>query len=126
MGRGSTMNLMYLRGRLQWSLLVISVLSGVIAVLLSRVGGEPKIVVPTTVVTSVPASTTTVYVEPVYYTIEPGDSLFAISKKFNLDMAELMAINNITNPDKVNAGDVIQLPVATGFVPVAPSTTMNP
>ncbi len=117
---------MYLRGRLQWSLLVISVLSGVIAVLLSRVGGEPKIVVPTTVVTSVPASTTTVYVEPVYYTIEPGDSLFAISKKFNLDMAELMAINNITNPDKVNAGDVIQLPVATGFVPVAPSTTMNP
>ncbi len=117
---------MYLRGRLQWSLLVISVLSGVIAVLLSRGGGEPEIVVPTSVSTSVPASTTTVYVEPVYYTIEPGDSLFAISKKFNLNMAELMAINNITNPDKVNAGDVIQLPIATGFIPVAPSTTMNP
>jgi len=116
---------MYLRGRLQWSLLVISVVSGVIAVLLSR-GGEPKIVVPTTVETTIPASTTTVYVEPVYYTIEPGDSLFAISKKFNLNMAELMSINNITNPDKVNAGDVIQLPVATGFVPVAPSTTMKP
>jgi LysM repeat protein len=41
-------------------------------------------------------------------------------------MAELMRINNITNPDKVNAGDVIQLPVATGFIPVAPSTTMKP
>jgi hypothetical protein len=26
----------------------------------------------------------------------------------------------------VNAGDVIQLPVATGFIPVAPSTTMKP
>jgi len=120
------MNLMYIRGRLQWSLLVISVLSGVIAVLLSRGGGEPKIVVPTTVSTTIPPPTTTVYVEPVYYTIEPGDSLFAISKKFNLNMAELMVINNITNPDKVNAGDVIQLPVATGFIPVAPSTTMKP
>jgi LysM repeat protein len=120
------MKLMYLRGRLQWSLLVISVVSGVIAVLLSRGGGEPEIVVPTTVETTIPASTTTVYVEPVYYTVEPGDSLFAISKKFNLNMAELMKINNITNPDKVNAGDVIQLPVATGFVPVAPSTTMKP
>lgn len=117
---------MYLRGKLQWSLLVISVLSGVIAVLLSRGGGEPKIVVPTTVSTSIPVSTTTLYVEPVYYTIKPGDSLFAISKKFNLNMAELMAINNITNPDKVNAGEVIRLPVATGFIPVAPSTTMNP
>jgi LysM repeat protein len=120
------MKLMFLRGRLQWSLLVISVVSGVIAVLLSRGGGEPKIVVPTTVETTIPAPTTTVYVEPVYYTIEPGDSLFAISKKFNLNMAELMRINNITNPDKVNAGDVIQLPVATGFIPVAPSTTMKP
>jgi len=87
---------------------------------------RPKIVVPTTVETTIPAPTTTVYVEPVYYTIEPGDSLFAISKKFNLNMAELMSINNITNPDKVNAGDVIQLPVATGFVAVAPSTTMKP
>ena len=67
------MKLMYLRGRLQWSLLVISVVSGVIAMLLSLGGGEPKIVVPTTVETTIPASTTTVYVDPVYYTIEPGD-----------------------------------------------------
>ena len=74
------MNLMYIRGRLQWSLLVISVLSGVIALLLPRGGGEPKIVLSTTVETTITAPTTTVYVEPVYYTIEPGDSLFAISK----------------------------------------------
>jgi LysM repeat protein len=41
-------------------------------------------------------------------------------------MAELMALNGITDPDKVNAGQVLQLPVPTGFVPVAPSTTMDP
>ena len=117
---------MYLRGRLQWSLLAISVISGLIAVVLSRGNDTDSISVDTTVESTVPATTTTVYSEPVYYTVNPGDSLFQISKTYNLNMAELMALNGITDPDKVNAGQVLQLPVPTGFVPVAPSTTMDP
>ena len=118
---------MYLRGRLQWSLLAISVISGLIALVLSRGNDNDSISVETTVVSTIPATTTTtVYAEPVYYTVNPGDSLFQISKTYNLNMAELMALNGITDPDKVNAGQVLQLPVPTGFVPVAPSTTMDP
>jgi LysM repeat protein len=41
-------------------------------------------------------------------------------------MAELMALNNITDPDRVNAGQVLQLPAASGFIPVASPTTMLP
>ena len=117
---------MYLRGRLQWSLLAISVISGLIALVLSRGNDTDSISVETTVESTVPPSTTTIYYEPVYYTVNPGDSLFQISKTYNLNMAELMALNGITDPDKVNAGQVLQLPVPTGFVPVAPSTTMDP
>lgn len=117
---------MYLRGRLQWSLLAISVISGLIALVLSRGNDNDSISVETTVESTVPPSTTTIYYEPVYYTVNPGDSLFQISQTYNLNMADLMTLNGITDPDKVNAGQVLQLPVPTGFVPVAPSTTMDP
>jgi LysM repeat protein len=118
--------MMYLRGRLQWSLLVISVVSGIIAVMLSRQDSGDSISVVTTVESTIPQTTTTVYQEPVLYTVEPGDSLFGIAERFSLNMAELMNINGITDPDRVNAGQVLKLPAATGFVAVAGSTTMLP
>jgi LysM repeat protein len=120
------MTLMYLRGRLQWSLLVISVLSGIIAVMLSRHDNGESIPAVTTVQSTIPQTTTTVYQEPKYYTVEPGDSLFGIAEKFELNMAELMNINGITDPDRVDAGQQLKLPPATGFVAVAGSTTMLP
>ena len=101
------MTLMYLRGRLQWSLLVISVVSGIIAVMLSRQDGGDSISVTTTVESTIPQTTTTVYQEPVLYTVEPGDSLFGIAERFSLNMAELMNINGITDPDRVDAGQVL-------------------
>ncbi len=119
---------MYLRGRLQWSLLVISVVSCIIAVMLSRQDSGDSIPVATTVESTIPqtTTTTTVYQEPVLYTVEPGDSLFGIAERFGLNMAELMNINGITDPDRVDAGQVLKLPAATGFVAVAGSTTMLP
>jgi LysM repeat protein len=98
------------------------VLSGVIAVMLSRSDSGDSIPAVTTVESTIPQTTTTVYQEPVYYTVEPGDSLF----RFGLNMAELMNINGISNPDRVDAGQVLKLPAATGFVAVAGSTTMLP
>jgi len=117
---------MYLRGRLQWSLLVVSLLSGVIAVMLSRHDSGNSIPVVTTIESTIPETTTTVYQEPILYTVKPGDSLFGIAERFGLNMAELMSINGITNPDRVDAGQVLKLPAATGFIPVAGSTTMLP
>lgn len=118
---------MFLRGRLQWSLLAICVLSGVIALVLAR--SDAKSVqqpVETTTTSTIPPTTTTIYVEPIRYTVQSGDSLFAIAKLNNLDMAQLMQLNGITNPDHVEAGQVLLFPPATGFLPVAPSTTMAP
>ena len=117
---------MYLLGRLQWTLLVVSLMSGIIAVMLSRQDSGDSIPAVTTLESTIPATTTTVYLEPVYYTVEPGDSLFGIAEKFGLNMAELMNINGITNPDRVDAVQVLKLPAATGFVAVAGSTTMLP
>jgi len=37
-----------------------------------------------------------------------------------------MDLNGLTNPDRVEAGAELVMPPATGFVPVAPSTTMLP
>ncbi len=119
---------MFLRGRLQWSLLVICVVSGVIALAIARSDSQSvQVPVETTTTSTVPpTTTTTVYVEPIRYTVQSGDSLFAIAKLNNLDMAQLMQLNGITNPDHVEAGEVLIFPTATGFVPVAPSTTMAP
>ena len=101
-------------------------MSGIIAVMLSRQDSGDSIPAVTTLESTIPATTTTVYLEPVYYTVEPGDSLFGIAEKFELNMAELMNINGITDPDRVDAGQQLKLPPATGFVAVAGSTTMLP
>lgn len=118
---------MFLRGRLQWSLLAICVSSGVIALFIARSDSQSaQVSVETTTTSTIPPTTSTVFVEPTRYTIKSGDSLFAIAKLNNLDMAQLMQLNGITNPDHVEAGQVLIFPTATGFVPVAPSTTMAP
>ena len=53
----------------------------------------------------------------------PGESLFSIAQKFNLSMQEIIDINQLDKPDKLDAGDVLKLPTATGFVAVIPNTT---
>lgn len=116
-----------MRGRLQWSLLVICLLSGVIALVLARDdSNESAVPAETTTTSTIPPQTTTTYVEPVYYIVLAGDSLFGISKKFDLDMLQLMQLNDISNPDHVEVGQSLQLSPATGFKPVSPSTTMAP
>jgi LysM repeat protein len=116
---------MYLRGRLQWTLLGVTVVSGLLAFYFSRQGGDGELVAPTTVATTV-VTTTTIPYETVFYTVQSGDSLFRIAETYQVNMEELMRLNGITNPDKVYAGQVLELPAPTGFVAIAPSTTMQP
>ena len=117
---------MFLRGRLQWSLLAVSLVSGILAVVSSR-GADSGTETATTVAeTTLPVQTTTTSAAPIMYTVQMGDSLFQIAKTNNLNMKELMDLNGITDPDKVYAGQVLQLPAATGFVGFASSTTMEP
>ncbi len=115
-----------IRGPLQWSLLGITVVSGVLAFLFARDGDSTETVQTTVPTTQVVATTTTIPYEPVFYTVQSGDSLFGIAEQYQVSMEEVMRINGITNPDKVYAGQVLELPAPTGFVPVMSSTTMQP
>ena len=117
---------MFLRGRLQWSLLAITVVSGALAFFFAQRNDTGIEAVPTTVAATTTTTTTTVYQPPITYVVQRGDTLFAIAKSFAVDMQALMDLNGITNPDRVEAGDELVMPPATGFVPVAPSTTILP
>lgn len=120
---------MILKGRLQWSLAAGMVVFSLAAVIAATFGGDDSSVTGTTTTSTsstVPTSTTTTSAPPSDYTVMPGESLFSIAQKFNLDMQEIIDLNELKNPDKVNAGDVLKLPSATGFVAVIPNTTAKP
>lgn len=52
------------------------------------------------------------------YTVRPGDTLSQIAENKGLSLAELVAANpQITNPDRIFPGQVIQLPQAKGAAP---------
>lgn len=99
------------------------------AVVASVVGGDENSVTSTTTSSTsstVAQSTTTTSAPPSEYTVMPGESLFSIAQKFNLDMQAIIDLNEMSNPDKLDAGDVLKLPSATGFVAVIPNTTASP
>jgi len=117
---------MFFKGRLQMSLLAITIISGVLSLVFAQQGDDAA---PSTtlvpVATTVPV-TTTIYTPPVRYIIQPGDTLVGIASTYLLDMKALMDLNDITNSDHVEIGDELIFPPANGFVRVAPSTTMKP
>lgn len=49
-----------------------------------------------------------------FYTVQRGDTLFKIAKAFQVRLADLQAVNGITNPDDIQAGQELQIP--TGAV----------
>jgi len=53
------------------------------------------------------------------YIVQPGDTLFLISLKFNVSMSAIMAANNITNANFVYVGEQLDIPSAAG--PRAPA-----
>lgn len=120
------MSTMFLRGRLQWTLLAITVVSGALAFVFAQRNDSGVEASPVTIVATTSTSTTTVYQPPITYVVQRGDTLFAIAQSFQVDMQALMTLNDISNPDRVEAGDELVMPPATGFVAVAPSTTMLP
>jgi LysM repeat protein len=64
--------------------------------------------------TSVPAATATTSNESAYieYTVQKGDLLNDIAKKYNVTTKEILAINRISNADSLTVGQVIRIPKA--------------
>ncbi|CAB4857267.1 unannotated protein [freshwater metagenome] len=73
----------------------------------------------TSTTTTMPATTTTI---PQVYVVRKGDSLFSIAKKFGISAADLAAFNNITDPDKIQAGQKLNLPQQGETVTLPPTT----
>ena len=65
----------------------------------------------------------------IQYQVLPGDTLAGIAAKFNSIEADIITLNNIENPNALNAGDILQIPVnlvtATATLP-ATSTPVTP
>ncbi|GMR09573.1 MAG: hypothetical protein BMS9Abin28_0392 [Anaerolineae bacterium] len=54
---------------------------------------------------------------PVTYTVQPGDTLGAISAKLEIPIENLMAANGLSNPDALSAGQVLTLPSSDDPLP---------
>jgi LysM repeat protein len=66
----------------------------------------------TTVATTIPSTTT----QPRFYKIQQGDTLGKIAAAFGLPIQAIMEKNQITNPDKIFAGQILELPIAAEIV----------
>jgi LysM repeat protein len=60
--------------------------------------------------TSTPTPTVTPTATPFFYLVQPGDTLGAIATRFNVSVEALMAVNGITDPRLVRAGQQLLLP----------------
>lgn len=49
------------------------------------------------------------------YIVEEGDTLFGIALKFNVPLQTLIEINNLQNPDYIDVGQEIEIPVSEEF-----------
>ncbi len=99
-------------------------LAATVSVALAACGGDDSGAAATTaVVTSATTTIATTTTSPeVTYVIQKGDSLSKIAKQFNLTVAQLITINNITDADHIEAGQVlIIVPAATPL----PTTTRS-
>lgn len=47
----------------------------------------------------------------ILYTVQPGDNLFRIALRYNMNYLYLAAYNNISNPHQIRVGQVIRIPV---------------
>lgn len=54
---------------------------------------------------------------PITYIVEPGDTLSSIAEQFGIDVAQLMAANNITNADELFVNDELIIPSADFELP---------
>ncbi len=44
------------------------------------------------------------------YTVQPGDSLWAIARRFGTSLEAIVRANNIANPDLIYPGDILRIP----------------
>ena len=61
-----------------------------------------------------------------YYIVKKGDTLGKIAKAFQVRLADLQAINGITNPDDIQAGQELQIPTGAVVYNTLPTPVTTP
>jgi len=64
-------------------------------------------------------------VEPTNYTVQPGDTLGSVATRFDVSLDDLMQANGITNPDYVQVGQELLIPIG-GLPRATPTFTPVP
>ncbi|HEX2783112.1 MAG TPA: LysM peptidoglycan-binding domain-containing protein [Ilumatobacteraceae bacterium] len=110
----------------------LAVLVGVAIVLPVVVGacgddGKAEGTLPPIVTVS---TTTTIYVTTTtikeYYIVKKGDTLGKIAKAFQVRLADIMAINGITNADDIQAGQELRIPTGAVVYNTLPTPVTTP
>ncbi len=60
------------------------------------------------------------------YIVQPGDTLWRISRQFGTTVDSIVQANNIANPNFIYVGQVLEIPGAGTPVPVTPAPTAPP
>ncbi len=79
----------------------------------------PPTAIPPTAQPAAPAGNGTTYV------VKPGEGLAAIGRQFNIPWPQIAAANNITDPNRIYAGMVLQIPTASSTPPTTMETSMG-
>ncbi len=53
-----------------------------------------------------------VFAEDVIHTLQRGETLFSLSRKYGVSAEAIMEANNISNPDRINAGAELKIPLS--------------
>ena len=61
--------------------------------------------------TSAPTSAEAAFIE---YTVQKGDLLNSIAKKYNVTTKDILAINEISNADSLTVGQILRIPKVSG------------
>ena len=48
-----------------------------------------------------------------FHTVQRGETLYSIARRFNTTVQDLVALNRIRNPNSLSVGQQVQIPVAS-------------
>ena len=103
--------------RRRWPIVSLTVL---FLLLLSATGMRPTAVAQG----ETPDTPTTPTGQTIRYTVQPGDTLSELAKEYGTTVADLVALNDVENPDLIYVGQVLTIHVPAGTTPtLAPQPT---
>ncbi|MDW8098572.1 MAG: LysM domain-containing protein [Anaerolineae bacterium] len=76
-----------------------------------------------------PASTAATPPTPFFYEVQPGDTLWLIARRFNMDMETLIQVNELKNPDLLQPGQRLlisdRITISGRLLPTATPTPLR-